>query len=307
MPKQNNPLPKKFENIIQSIRQTNIYFKSWIDTVIGLHSNAGQMFERLKKDEKQWTGPVFGHNINWLTDFSTQTNLIENLTLRSIYSNIFSKTDSIVARFFSVDFSLSRYKGVQEFFHFTYYKDRDAELKKFRKKGVRFSETIFKYHYLLKTPNCLFDYQPLIDRIDLSSKKFRDSYEKGEYLDKILPDLYIKVELPHAAERLYTQLNETQNKFMGIKNKYNWGSFNLKETLSIFNSDGRKLRNELVHYEVGKQGSLELDYDDILLMYNISEHIEYCIVLNLMFNIDPGSIKFLDYYYEDDESVFKEK
>ena len=298
------PIEKLFE-ILKSTFFNNVMYRTWIDVVLSLNSSANKTFKRLEKNQNKWEGPVFGHDLEWLIDFTTNTNFSENITLSSIYTIIYSKTDSLIARIFDIDFSLSKDEAVREFLHFLYYEKRDDELKKFRKKKFRFSETIFKYNYLLQTPECLYEYQPLKDRIDLSEieTEFKDSYQKEEYFDELLPLLWVDRELPNVAENICEIYTKTQNKHMGLK--YKWGPFSLKEELEFFNGVGRKMRNNIVHYEMGKQSFVDLNNEDLQQLYLISEHIEFCIILNLMFNVFPDTIMLLDFDFKNDKGIFE--
>ncbi len=298
-----NSSVEKIFDILKSTHFYNIMHRTWIDVVLSLNSNSDNTFKKLEKNQKKWVGPVFGHKIEWLKDFIKDSNFTDELTQFSIYLSIYTKTDSLISRIFDVDFSLSQDKNVQEFLHFAYYEARDDEWRKFRKKNVRFGETIFKYNYLLKTPDILYDYQPLKDRIDLSKKDFKDSYEKEEFYDKLLPDLYLMAELPNVAENFYKILNKEQNKHMGLS--YNWGSFNLKDEIEFFNGIGRKLRNEIVHTEMGEHQPLGFSFEELQQFYITSEHIEFCIIINLMFNVFPDSIFLLDLDFENIDKLFK--
>tara|TARA_B100000315_G_C14469741_1_gene537733 strand:- start:93 stop:1019 length:927 start_codon:yes stop_codon:yes gene_type:complete len=283
---------RKCLELLKGQFEANIMFKATIDTVISVKSEPENIENIISEKSDKWQSSLFGFNPDWLRDFVKETDTFIYFLMGSVYTTVFTRVDSLVANIFSLEFQLKSNKSLENFLFNDYLAELILEKNNPDFKSRHFNETLFKYNYLLKPPQSIYGYEPLINRIDTKDTFFKDSYEKAEALKDFMDTAYKLGELP--------SLVYGWHKYHAEQVAYNFFEaelpeiINLEETVKWFNTDARKLRNDIVHTDHKVFEPVDLFDEDLLYICNVAEFIQYALIWNLAMHSYPDMIDLFD-------------
>ena len=283
-------MPKTLKKCLELLKKqfnSNLMFRTTVDTIVTIISEPENMEKIISDKSDKWKSSLFGFKPDWLRDF-VQLDNFKYFLMGSVYTSIFTRVDSLVTNIFSNQFQVKSNKALENFLSIDYLDELILEKNNPDFKGRYFNETLFKYNYLLKPPQSIYGYEPLINRIDTKDIFFKDSYEKAEFLKDFVETAYKLGELPSLVYGWYKH-NAKQVAYSFLEAELP-DITNLEDTVKWFNTDARRLRNEIVHIDQ----AFEFYDEDLLFICNVAEFIQYALIWNLVMHSYPDMIDLFD-------------